>query len=123
VNSHLSWCRRLLSLVVAAMPLACASWQRVAVPVDTVLAERQQVQVWRGSRARVLHAVRVTSDSVVGVPFQQRLSCDSCRVAVPRAEVDSLRFGNQEAPGVFFSILPFVALVVLLATLRGPLFS
>lgn len=105
------------------LPLACAGWQRVAVPRDTVFAMRQQVQVWRGSEARVLHAVRLSADSLFGIPFQQHPSCDSCRITVPRGGVDSLRLGNREVPGVFFSMLPFVALVVLLVTLRGPLVS
>lgn len=123
MNGALPRSRGLLRALIAMLPLACAGWQRVAVPLDTVFAKRQQVQVWRGSEAQVLHAVRLSADSLFGVPFQQHPSCDSCRVAVPRGEVDSLRLGNKEATGVFFAMLPFVALVVLLVTLRGPLFS
>ena len=123
VNGALSRSRTLLSALIAMLPLACADWQRVPVPLDTVFAKRQQVQVWRGSETQVLHAVRLSEDSLFGVPFQLPPSCDSCRIAVPRGEVDSLRLGNRETPGVFFGMLPFVALVVLLVTLRGPLFS
>jgi hypothetical protein len=66
--------------------------------------------VWRGSQARVLHAVHLTGDSLIGVPFQQPPSCDSCRIALPRSGVDSLRLGNLETPGMLVSALPFLAL-------------
>jgi hypothetical protein len=40
------------------------------------------------------HAVRSSADSVSGIPFLQPIDCDSCRLSIPRAEVDSLRLGN-----------------------------
>jgi hypothetical protein len=43
------------------------------------------------------HAVRISADSVSGVPFLQPTSCDSCRTALPRASVDSIRLGNPVA--------------------------
>ena len=58
---------------------------------------RQQVQVWRQGKAWRLHGVAIGSDSVTGVPFLAPLPCDSCRIAIPRAAVDSLRLGNPSA--------------------------
>ena len=96
----------------------CAGWYALDLPADTVLAPRQQVQVWRGSNADVLHAVRVTEDSLFGVPFHKPPSCDSCRVALPRAAVDSVRLGNQETPAILVSAIPFALLIYLIITLR-----
>ena len=97
----------------------CAGWTRLALPSDTTLAPRQQVQVWSGSHARVLHAVRLSGDSLVGVPFQKPPSCDSCRIAIPRSDVDSLRLGNMETPGIAGSALPFILLAMLAAALSS----
>jgi hypothetical protein len=96
----------------------CAGWSYLELPADTVLAPRQQVQIWSGSTAQVFHAVRVTEDSLFGVPFQKPPACDSCRVALPRAAVDSVRTGNLEGPGIVFATLPFVVLIYLMITLR-----
>jgi hypothetical protein len=39
----------------------------------------------------------VTSDSITGIPYLQPINCDTCRVALPRATVDSIRLGNPVA--------------------------
>jgi hypothetical protein len=41
-----------------------------------------------------LHGVVVGADTVSGVPFLKSPDCDSCRVRIERAEVDSLRLGE-----------------------------
>lgn len=56
------------------------------------------------------HGVVVTTDSISGIPFRSALACDSCRLAFPRASVDSIRVGNPEAgflksAGLVLSIL------------------
>ena len=43
------------------------------------------------------HGVIVTTDSLSGIPFQRPLDCDTCRVAVRLATIDSVRIGNPEA--------------------------
>jgi len=51
-------------------------------------------------RRRILesrHALVIAADSISGVPFTSSPGCDSCRVAVPRAAVDSVRLGNPTA--------------------------
>ena len=112
-----------IHLLALALLCGCAGWQRVAAPSDSTLAPRQQVQVWRGRQVQVLHAVRLTPDSLFGVPFQQPPSCESCVVALPRGAIDSLRLGDQEAPAIVGATLPFAILIFLLVTLRGPLTS
>lgn len=76
---------------------ACgAGWQRQELSPERQLPARQQVQLWRGHETRVLHAVIVGPDSVSGVPFHLPPECDSCRIALERNAVDSMRLGNQE---------------------------
>lgn len=108
-------------MLAAIILQGCAAhWQRITLPPDTVLASRQQVQLWQGTRARVLHAVRVTPDSLLGIPFQKPPSCDSCRVTLARAQIDSVRFGDQETVGLVTVAYPFAALILFLyVSLRG----
>jgi len=87
-------------LLAALLASGCAEWQRLPELSPDTLPQRRQIQVWSGGRVRLLHAVRIGADSIAGVPFQLPPSCDSCRVAIPVASVDSLRWGNQEAPAM-----------------------
>jgi hypothetical protein len=107
--------RTRFGLVALSLLCACAGWERLEVASDTALAPSQQVQVWRGSQVRVLHAVRLIGDSLVGVPFQKPANCDTCRLTIPRSAVDSLRLGDMEPGGMIIAALPFLALAVLAA--------
>ena len=90
--------RSLVCILLLLPQTACgAGWHQIAPPVPTTLHQRQQIEVWSGGRVLRLHAVKLTSDSVIGVPYLQRPECDSCRVGLPRATVDSLRTGNPAA--------------------------
>lgn len=103
------------SSAVSALWLASAcgaGWRREELSPERQLPARQQVQLWQGHQTRVLHAVIVGSDSVSGVPFHLPPECDSCRIAVERNAVDSMRLGNQER-GAFRSLgIGYVALCV-----------
>jgi hypothetical protein len=52
----------------------------------------------------------VGPDSVTGVPFHLPPDCDSCRVAVARTTVDSMRLGNKERGAVRSLGIGYVAL-------------
>jgi hypothetical protein len=73
-----------------------AGWHRVE-PGPAPIAPRQQAQVWHDDRFERWHALLVGPDSVSGVPYFRAVGCDSCRVALPRDAVDSLRYGNPTA--------------------------
>jgi len=87
--------------VVTALAVSSAScgagWHRPAQLEPGTLAPRQQVQVWSGGTARRWHAVRVEPDSISGIPYLRSVDCDSCRTALPRAAVDSVRLGDPVA--------------------------
>jgi hypothetical protein len=90
--------RRLISGALAIASLGCgAGWHQPLEPVVGTLSPRQQVQVWHTGKVEQLHGVVVAPDSVTGIPYFRPLTCDACRVAIPRAAVDSLRLGNPEA--------------------------
>jgi hypothetical protein len=55
------------------------------------------VQVWQHGQVLRWHAVQVTTGTITGVSFLQPITCDTCRAALPRAAVDSIRFGNPVA--------------------------
>jgi hypothetical protein len=92
--------RSATAVTVAACLLleACgAGWRRQPDLEPGPLAPRQQAQVWHQGRVERWHALVVSSDSLSGVPYLRPVHCDSCRVVVPRAHVDSVRFGNPVA--------------------------
>lgn len=87
--------RMTAALCAASVPFlqACgAGWRRT--DIVTPESPRQQVEVWQGNAAQQWHAVRVTDSTVSGIHFLNSIECDSCRLTVPRASVDSIRLGN-----------------------------
>ena len=83
--------------LAATVMLACgcgAGWHRPATASTGALPPRQQVQVSQAGSAVRWQAVRVSGDSVSGIPFLRPITCDSCRTAFPRATVDSIRLGS-----------------------------
>lgn len=116
------------------LPAACcllvlsgcgAGWQRVEPASPAILPERQQVQVWTGRESRVLHGVVTDSVLLTGVPFHRPPGCDSCRVAIPRADIDSVRFGSRpkgflKSAGLFYvAAVPAVYAIMILGRLTG----
>jgi hypothetical protein len=106
-----SW--RATAVTALWLASACgAGWRRQELSPERQLPARQQVQLWLGPQARVLHAVIVGPDSVSGVPFNLPPECDSCRVTVARSTVDSMRLGNQERGALRSLGLGYVAIGV-----------
>ena len=72
-------------------------WERTDVAPGTALEARDQFLIHHGAVTDRWHAVKISEDSVVGIPWLQPIDCDSCRVALPRASVDSIRAGHPVA--------------------------
>ena|SRR5690349_11295773 len=105
-----------VALVVALTVSCSAGWHQPSAVGPSTLPARQQVQVWQQHTVLRWHAVNVTADSVSGIPFVQPIECERCRIAVPRASVDSLRVGNPVA-GFWKSVGLGVATVVALGVI------
>ena len=108
--------RQIVSAVLICLTLAgCGpGWHRTDPAPGTALAPTDQFLVHHGGRTDRLHALQVTDDSVAGIPWLKPIDCDSCRIALPRASVDSIRLGHPTAglwKGYALAALgPFVAL-------------
>jgi hypothetical protein len=88
---------RIRAVLLCLAAQGCAVWTPLPqADWHTERPRRQQLQVWVADSAIVLHAVIISTDSLSGVPYLKHPSCDSCRVGIPLAAVDSLRTGSSE---------------------------
>ena len=112
---------------LAVLSASCgAGWHRLPQVEPGDLSPRQQVEVWSGGAARRWHAVRVGPDSITGIPYLRPIGCDSCRAAVPRSGVDSIRLGDPV--GGFWRTVAIVvaaplAIMIWECSIRGPCFA
>ncbi|HTK55589.1 MAG TPA: hypothetical protein VL295_02110 [Gemmatimonadales bacterium] len=81
-------------LLVLFLASCGPGWHRTDVVPGTALEARDQFLIHHGTTTDRWHAVKVSEDSVIGIPWLQPIECDSCRVALPRASVDSIRAGH-----------------------------
>ena len=89
--------RASLSVLIACLLAAagCARWHATALEATAPLRPRDKLEIWAGGRGTQLHGLRITPDSITGVPYLRDPRCDSCRVGYARADVDSVRvLGN-----------------------------
>jgi hypothetical protein len=93
------WTRRCLSCLIASiLTQACgAGWKRKPLETLQPLPERQQVQIWSEGEMQRWHVLSITPDHLFGIPFHRPVDCDSCRLSIPRSDVDSVRLGNPTA--------------------------
>jgi hypothetical protein len=84
------------------------------------------VQVWTGPTAVTLRQVVVGADSVSGVRTDRYPICDSCRVSIAQAEIDSFRIkpvdsANNFGAGMIIGLVSgaVFAWAVLLTALAG----
>lgn len=63
--------------------------QRVSLVPGVAIAPERELAIWRGAHADTLHVIRLTDSTVSGVPLPSPPDCDSCRVSLVLAQVDS----------------------------------
>jgi hypothetical protein len=56
------------------------------------VAPDAKAQVWSHGAEAEWHALRSSADSISGIPSNLSMKCDSCRRALSRTDVDSVRF-------------------------------
>ena len=78
----------------ALLVASCSpSWGRRPLDQPTPVKPDDAVLIWRHGAFNTWHAVVITQDSVSGIPYEMSLTCDSCRLSLPRSQVDSLQLG------------------------------
>jgi len=87
----------LVALLGLAPVAACgAGSQRVELAPQALVSPRQQVQVWSTGQVTLLHGVRTTDDSLLGISWLTPLDSDTATpVAISRSAIDSVRFVNR----------------------------
>ena len=82
----------LVALVLLAV--GCSPyWGRRPLDQPTPVKPDDAVLIWSHGAFNTWHGVVVTQDSVSGIPYEMSLTCDSCRISVPRSQVDSMELG------------------------------
>jgi hypothetical protein len=100
-------------LIVLGLVTGCSTWQttadldQVPMPADSTAT----FDVWEKDGHRKLRALGIDADSIRGIPADRPLSCDSCRVSLPRTAVDSIRSTTTD-PGET-AIMGIVVVVLL----------
>jgi hypothetical protein len=106
-----TWNRRSVASVLLIELTACSASQTLRAPPPTP-SRGQEITIWTRGVSERLHAVRVGTDSVSGIPIRQPLSCDSCRLLYRKADIDSVTVRRTDQAAMFLAMLPFAALVV-----------
>lgn len=88
--------RRALRAVPLLLLAACGPyWGRVGEVGPITYDAEARFQLWQAGNATLLHAVRVTDDSILGIPD----CAPATTLAFPRREVDSLRLAHNPGAG------------------------
>jgi hypothetical protein len=76
---------------MALLIVACATpAQQVTLQPGVAVAPEQRLALWQGPQVDTLHGVRASDSTLSGVPVWQPISCDSCRIVLPLATIDSV---------------------------------
>jgi len=77
-------------LACALLATSGCYWGKTPLDHPIPINRRYPVWIWSGDSAVKWHAVRLTEDSVSGIPFRLSVKCDTCRRSMPRSHVDSM---------------------------------
>jgi hypothetical protein len=72
--------------------------------------------VWTGGRSLRLHGVHFRNDTLTGVPFTSPPECDSCRVRIALAAIDSVQVGGTDTRPIVLALIPIALVALLLLT-------
>ena len=95
------------------------TWSGAKPPAPQEFSARRQIQVWSAGRSWRLHGVRVTADTLSGIHFMDPLQCDSCRIALPLATVDSIKTGRSEAASIAIVVVPVGLFLLVVAAIAS----
>lgn len=97
-------------LAVTILLAACSLGpRRIALPPSETLPEHRDVEVWRDGKAVRLRRLEFDVDTLRGQLSGASDECDSCTVAVPIAEIDSLSLGRDDRTSRMIVGIPVAA--------------
>ncbi len=105
-----TWKRQGTAGLLALQLAACGSSQTLH-QLQATPSPKQEITIWTGGASQRLHGVRLTTDSMSGIPLAEPLSCHTCRRTYRRANIDSVGVRRTDQGVMFVAMLPFVALV------------
>jgi hypothetical protein len=110
---------RALPFLLVAILTGCTHWVKDETVLLAPVPEREPVQIFTTAGTIVAHSVRVDSTTLSYIRRIVPSECDSCRVAIPLATVDSVRTSRVSAPRTTVLVVLGTAWVWLVASLAG----
>lgn len=91
--------RRISAIALFSLALsACTGWTRLTDVQPRQPSAQQRVQVWSHGVPYLFHAIRLGPDTLSGIPITRDRNCGECRIAIPLADIDSLRGAGTVNP-------------------------
>ena len=100
---------RLLAVATLAL-LGCAGGTRVDLPTAARADSTATFRLYHGSQVVTVDHLRLTQDSVTGLRVREHPNAAQLAVAIPVAEVDSVKLTHPDQDGLALFMLP-VAIV------------
>lgn len=72
-------------------------WPQHPVQEPNPISRHSPVRIWSGDSVETWHAVRVTKDSIFGIPYRMSLKCYTCARSMSLTQVDSMKIRSQSA--------------------------
>ena len=80
-----------LLMAVLVLAVACApAATRVTLQPGVAVTPEQRMALWQGPQVDTLHYIQVGDSVLSGIPAAEPTICDSCRVTLPLADIDSV---------------------------------
>lgn len=86
--------RSLSGALLLATTAGCAAWKPMGAPLPRNPPGDHAFQIWTRERSYALYELRVTDEEISGIPLIDDRHCRECRVAIKRADIDSIQVGD-----------------------------
>jgi len=98
----------------------CTHWRKDETVLLAPVPERKPVQIFTPTSTIIAHSVRVDPTTLSYISRYRPSDCDSCRVTIPLATVDSVRASKVSATRTSLLITSLLALYTLLVLFTPP---
>jgi len=104
------------------LPAACtAGWQTFNPAPPRSIPPEQLVSFDANGTTYQLHAVKLTRDSISGIPWTEHTSCDTCRIAFAAGEISHVRTGDpgRTAWNIVLPVVGFFTAAIVILCFNG----